>query len=33
MNTAGARTALERILTNPDFDASARNRHFLEYIV
>jgi adenylate cyclase len=33
MNAAGVRTALERILTNPDFDASARNRHFLEYIV
>ena len=33
MNGAGVREALERILASPGFDASARNRRFLEYIV
>jgi len=33
MNAASVREALERILASPDFDASARNRRFLEYIV
>jgi hypothetical protein len=33
MNAASVRKALERILANPGFDASARNRRFLEYIV
>jgi TolB-like protein len=33
MNVASVRKALERILASPDFDASARNRRFLEYVV
>ena len=33
MNGAGVREALERILASPWFDASPRNRRFLEYIV
>ena len=33
MNAASVRKALERILASPGFDASARNRRFLEYIV
>ena len=33
MNTTSVRRALERILASPGFDASARNRRFLEYIV
>jgi hypothetical protein len=33
MNAAGVRKELERILASPGFDASARNRRFLEYIV
>ena len=33
MNAAGVRKQLERILGSPGFDASARNRRFLEYIV
>ena len=33
MNAAGVREELERILASPGFDASARNRRFLEYIV
>ena len=33
MNAASVREALERILASPGFDASARNRRFLEYIV
>jgi hypothetical protein len=33
MNAAGVRRGLERILASPGFDASARNRRFLEYIV
>ena len=33
MNAADARRELERILGSPGFDASARNRRFLEYIV
>jgi adenylate cyclase len=33
MNAAGVREQLERILGSPGFDASARNRRFLEYIV
>jgi adenylate cyclase len=33
MNAASVRKELERILASPEFDASARNRRFLEYIV
>ena len=33
MNAAGVREELERVLASPGFDASARNRRFLEYIV
>jgi adenylate cyclase len=33
MNAGGVRRGLERILASPGFDASARNRRFLEYIV
>lgn len=33
MNAASLREALERILASPGFDASARNRRFLEYLV
>ncbi len=33
MNAAGVREQLERILGSPGFDASVRNRRFLEYIV
>jgi TolB-like protein/Tfp pilus assembly protein PilF len=33
MNAASVREALERILASPGFDASARNRRFLEYAV
>jgi adenylate cyclase len=33
MNAASVREALEGILASPGFDASARNRRFLEYIV
>jgi TolB-like protein len=33
MNAASVREALERILASPGFDASARNRRFLEYLV
>ena len=33
MNAASARNGLARILASPGFDASARNRRFLEYIV
>jgi adenylate cyclase len=33
MNAASVREALERILGSPGFDASARNRRFLQYIV
>ena len=33
MNAASVREALERILASPGFDASARNRRLLEYIV
>ena len=33
MNAASVRAALECILASPGFDASARNRRFLEYIV
>ena len=33
MDAASVREALERILASPGFDASARNRRFLEYVV
>ncbi|MGH6916533.1 MAG: hypothetical protein ACREJ0_02410, partial [Geminicoccaceae bacterium] len=33
MNAGGVRRGLERILASPGFDASARNRRFLEHIV
>ena len=33
MNAASVREALERILASPGFDASARNRRLLEYLV
>ena len=33
MKTTSVRRALERILVSPGFDASARNRRFLEHIV
>jgi TolB-like protein len=33
MNVASVRKELERILASPSFDASARHRRFLEYIV
>jgi adenylate cyclase len=33
MNAASVRGALESILASPGFDASARNRRFLEYLV
>jgi adenylate cyclase len=33
MNAAAVREQLERILGSPGFDASARNRRFLEYVV
>ena len=33
MNADGVRRGLERILASPGFDASGRNRRFLEYIV
>jgi adenylate cyclase len=33
MNVTRAREQLSRILESPDFDASARNRRFLEYVV
>jgi hypothetical protein len=33
MNAASVREALERVLASPGFDASARNRRFLEYLV
>ena len=33
MNAASVREALGRILAGPGFDASARNRRFLEYVV
>jgi hypothetical protein len=33
MKKMSVRKALERILGSPDFDASARNRRFLEHIV
>ena len=33
MNAASAREALDRILASPGFDASARSRRFLAYLV
>ena len=33
MNAASVREALERILASPGFEASARQRRLLEYLV